>query len=236
MYDSFPVGFVHAFVELVSWRENTEQRASKKNIVSTLISMSTSGHDLTIQLPGAVAAGGKQSLRPLEIERLVIEMFDESRSGLLRYVASLGVSLCDGEEIIQEVFLALFRHLQLGRPRDNLRGWIFRVAHNLALKQCLANQKLKLRREPDDRVFEQRDPGPTPEERAAGNQRLQRLRAVVEAMPERERRCLYLRAEGLRYREIARAAGMSLGAVSIALTRAFSRLRRAEAWSDHARR
>jgi RNA polymerase sigma-70 factor (ECF subfamily) len=215
-------------------RKNTEQRTGKKNIVNSRIFMSTSGHDLTIRLPGVVATGGEQCLGPHEIERLVIEMFDESRNALLRYVSSLGVPLCDGEEIIQEVFLALFRHLQLGRPRDNLRGWIFRVAHNLALKQCLANQKAKLRREPDDRVFEQRDPGLTPEERAAGNQRQERLRAVVEAMPERERRCLYLRAEGLRYREIARVLGMSLGAVSIALTRAFSRLGRAEAGSDHA--
>lgn len=196
--------------------------------------MSTSGHDLSIRLPGAVAAGGEQSLRPHEIERLVIEMFDESRNALLRYVSSLGVPLSDGEEIIQEVFLALFRHLQLGRPRDNLRGWIFRVAHNLALKQCLANQKLKLRRELDNRVFEQRDPGLTPEENVAGNQRQERLRAVVDAMPELERRCLYLRAEGLRYREIGRILGMSLGAVSIALTRAFGRLMRVEAESDHA--
>ena len=197
--------------------------------------MSTSSHDLTIRLPRAVAAGGESSLRPHEIERLVIEMFDECRSALLRYVSSLGVPLCDGEEIIQEVFLALFRHLQLGRPQDNLRGWIFRVAHNLALKKCLANQRLKLRREPDNQVLEQRDPGPTPEEGAAGKQRQELLRAVVEAMPERERRCLYLRAEGLRYREIARVLGMSLGAVSIALTRAFGRLARAEAGCDRAR-
>ena len=198
--------------------------------------MSTLGHDLTIRLPGAVEAGCEQALRPHEIERLVIEMFDESRNALLRYVSSLGVPLCDGEEIIQEVFLALFRHLQLGRPRDNLRGWIFRVAHNLALKQCIANQKLRLRSELEDKVLEKRDPDPTPEERAAGNQRQERLRAAVKAMPERERRCLYLRAEGLRYREIARALGISLGAVSIALTRAFGRLGRADAGSICARR
>ena len=37
--------------------------------------------------------------------------------------------------MIQEVFLALLQHLQRGKSRADLRGWMFRVAHNLALKQ-----------------------------------------------------------------------------------------------------
>jgi RNA polymerase sigma-70 factor, ECF subfamily len=69
-----------------------------------------------------------------EVEREVVRVFDDHRTRLLRYVLSIGLSIHDAEEVVQEVFLALFRHLQLGRPRDNLRGWIFRVAHNLALK------------------------------------------------------------------------------------------------------
>jgi RNA polymerase sigma-70 factor (ECF subfamily) len=46
---------------------------------------------------------------------------------LLRYVISFGWPVEDGEDIVQEVFLALFRHLQLGRSRRNLRAWTFRV-------------------------------------------------------------------------------------------------------------
>ena len=48
---------------------------------------------------------------------------------------AFGISLADGEEIIQETFLALFDHLRKGSRRDNLRGWIFRLTHNLALKR-----------------------------------------------------------------------------------------------------
>src|ERR1700728_4066591 len=82
-------------------------------------------------------AGGsaEASLKPSERECEVIRLFEQLRNPLLRYVVSLGLSLHDGEEIIQEVFLALFRHLQLGKSRRNLCGWVFRVAHNLALKQ-----------------------------------------------------------------------------------------------------
>jgi RNA polymerase sigma-70 factor (ECF subfamily) len=48
------------------------------------------------------------------------------------------------------------------------------------------------------------------------------------ALPKQDRMCLYLRAEGLRYREIANVLGMSLGAVSTSLTRSLERIGRAD--------
>jgi RNA polymerase sigma-70 factor (ECF subfamily) len=59
-------------------------------------------------------------------------------------------------------------------------------------------------------------------------QRRERLLAVVQALPDTDQGCLRLRAEGLRYREIATVLGMSLGAVSISLTRSLARLIRAD--------
>jgi RNA polymerase sigma-70 factor, ECF subfamily len=164
---------------------------------------------------------------PLENE--VIMLFDLYRSRIFRYVLSFGLTASDSEDIVQEVFLSLFRHLQLDRSRSNLRGWIFRVAHNLALKRRMNNQK------PGDVVgFDEmpmetfRDPNPDPEEHLAFRQRQGRLLAVVRALPVDDERCLRLRAEGLKYREIAGVLGMSLGAVSIALTRSLARLERAD--------
>ncbi len=71
------------------------------------------------------------------------------------------------------------------------------------------------------------DPNPNPEDQAAGNQQRQKMLAVVNALPEQDRRCLTLRAEGLRYREIAEVLGMSLGAVAVSLERSTARLARA---------
>jgi RNA polymerase sigma-70 factor, ECF subfamily len=51
-----------------------------------------------------------------------------------------------------------------------------------------------------------------------------RLRACVLALPERHRQCVILRAEGLRYREIASVLGISLGAVAKSLAQAIWRL------------
>jgi RNA polymerase sigma-70 factor (ECF subfamily) len=47
-------------------------------------------------------------------------------------------------------------------------------------------------------------------------------------LPETERCCLYLRAEGLRYRQIAEVLEISLGGVSEMLGRTLARLSRVE--------
>jgi len=155
-------------------------------------------------------------------------LFDQMRNRLVRYVLSLGVYSHDGEDIIQEVFLSLFRHLQLGRSRENLRGWVFQVAHNLALKYRNGKRRQQATINPDSSLVENHlDPATNPEEQLADIQRQRRLLAIVHALPEQDQWCLYLRAEGLRYREIARALGMSLGAVSNSLGRSMARLERA---------
>ena len=74
------------------------------------------------------------------------------------------------------------------------------------------------------------DTNPSPEDQAASSQRRQRVLAVVRALPEQDRRCLILRAEGLRYREIAEVLDISLGAVSLSLERSLTRLTRAAQW------
>jgi RNA polymerase sigma-70 factor (ECF subfamily) len=164
-----------------------------------------------------------------EIEREVLSLFDQFRDTLLRYALSFGIQMHDAEEIVQETFLALFRHLQLGRSKRNLRGWIFKVTHNLALKDRYAKSRTGALLEYGGTVADRQvDPQPDPEQLASIAQRRVRLLALIDVLPEADQRCLYLRAEGLRYREIASVLGISLGAVSISLTRTLARLARAE--------
>ena len=166
---------------------------------------------------------------PSQIGEEVVELFEQLRSPLLRYLMTLGLNVQDGEEVIQEVFLALFQHLKKGRRGDNLRGWIFRVAHNLALKQFRSTKsKIERASVPIDEVqTEFVSPAATPEEMLQQANSEERIQAVIQALPEQDRRCLYLRAEGLRYREIAETLGISLGSVANSLERAIGKLSRA---------
>ncbi len=176
-----------------------------------------------------IMADSSLSAMPSQIEQEVMELFEQFRTPLLRYTLSFDIPLHDAEEVVQETFLSLFRHLQRERSRRNLRGWIFRVAHNLALKQRYANQRSQAKIVSDRAIAEEHfDPSPDPEEQLSSAQRRHRLLAVVRALPEADQGCLRLRAEGLRYREIASVLGMSLGAVSLSLTRSLARLIRAD--------
>jgi RNA polymerase sigma-70 factor (ECF subfamily) len=166
------------------------------------------------------------------VQEEVVELFDQVRDQLLRYLSSFALALPDAEEIIQETFLALFQHLQRGKPRHNLRGWLFRVAHNLALKKRQRGRR-EFQNGPDSSAAAQGsliDPAPNPEDQLATSQTQKRLMAVLNALPEQDRRCLCLRTEGLRYREIASVLDMSLGAVSLSLERSLGRIARVAEW------
>lgn len=185
---------------------------------------STSSSNVFSALP-AVAA--ERACQPTVAELDVIDLFDQYRDRLFRYVLTFGLPVQDCEEVIQETFLALFQHLRCGKSRRNLRGWLFRVAHNLALKTRLRSRR-GAQAPADDQMSLDGivDPSPNPEHQLESAQMRQRLVAVFQALPEQDRRCLSLRAEGLRYREIAGVLDISLGSVSISLARSLTRLTR----------
>lgn len=142
----------------------------------------------------------------------VIELYDALRPSLHAYLCCLGMSSDQAEDVIQETFLRLVRHLPEQGTDDNLRGWVFRVAHNLSMDLhrsqrrwfCTCNDKLRTV------VRERMDPAPNPEQKVILKERSRRLGDAVAQLTPKQRHCLLLRAEGLRYREIATALGISV--------------------------
>ena len=155
-------------------------------------------------------------------------LFTAHHKPVIRYLLSFGLVPQDCDEVIQETFASLLLHIRAGKPRQNLPGWIFRVAHNLGLKLRIRNQKGNAARVSAEVAELQADSRPNIEDVLIGEVRAKRVRAVVAALSEQERQCLFLRAEGLRYREIADALGLSLGSVSTALARSLDKLRRSQ--------
>jgi RNA polymerase sigma-70 factor (ECF subfamily) len=183
----------------------------------------------TIELSSLVASEAAPAHAASDIERDVLALFDAFRDPLLRYVCGFGISVGDGEDVIQDVFVALFKHLQQNGSRANLQGWLFRVAHNQALKR-----RVRQRRERDYVDVAQAaahalsDTRHDPEQQLAEQRRRRRLLSVLSVLPERDRHCVYLRGQGLRYREIAHVLGISLGAVAKIVARTIARLHRAD--------
>jgi RNA polymerase sigma-70 factor (ECF subfamily) len=179
-------------------------------------------------------AMSERAAGPTTSEQEIIRLFDQLRSPLLRYLLAFGLLTQDSEEVIQEVFLALYQHLERGRSRQNLRGWVFRVAHNLGLKRRLARAReaSNVLVSGDALAASVPDPTANPEEQLLSTENHQRLQAILRALPEQDQWCLSLRAEGLRYREIAEILDVSLASVSAALARSLARFSRASVLSQ----
>jgi RNA polymerase sigma-70 factor (ECF subfamily) len=157
-------------------------------------------------------------------KQVATRMFDELRLPVSRYVVSLGLPAAVASEIVQEAFLRLYRHLRTDGRRENLAGWVFRVAHNLAVNE------LKRAGASDLSGAEQEesrpDPGSDPEQLMLRKERMTCLDSAIRSLPLRQRQCLFLRSEGLRYREIAKVLGIGISSVAEAVQRAVDTLAR----------
>jgi RNA polymerase sigma-70 factor (ECF subfamily) len=154
----------------------------------------------------------------------VAQLFVESRQDVYRYLLTLGLHPPKAQEAVQEVFLRLYATLKKGERIENPRGWVFRVAHNHGLK-VRARQASE---ETFDPALEACLASRTedPESGLIERERMVRFHRAVEGLSEQQKRCLFLRLEGLRYPEIGSALGISASAVGEFLRRAISRLRK----------
>src|ERR1043166_8714841 len=151
-------------------------------------------------------------------------LFEEARDDVYRYLLTLGLHPPRAQEAVQEVFLRLYTSLKKGESIENPRGWIFRVAHNYGLKV----RERQISEEPFDPAMEAglTGPGESAEHQLIEREKMVRFHRAVEGLSEQQKRCLFLRMEGLRYPEIGSALGISASAVGEFLRRAVTRLKK----------
>lgn len=152
----------------------------------------------------------------------VTTLYRGLRKPLLRYLVCLGLSSDEAQDVVQDAFLSLQRHLTSGGAQGNIRGWLFRVAHNEA-----RNHQTSYHRrfgEPREGEIDYVAAQTTPEQTLLEKEKFRRLAAAVKLLAELERECLLLRAEGLRYREIGEVLGMATSTVSDTVERAIKKL------------
>jgi RNA polymerase sigma-70 factor, ECF subfamily len=149
-------------------------------------------------------------------------LFEELRKPLLRYLVSLGLSVDEAQDVVQDAFLSLHRTLVDGAAKENARAWLFRVAHNAARNR----QKSYHRRFTgplEDSALEISGAS-TPELAVLRKEKYQQLGAAIRSLADAERECLLLRAEGLRYREIGQVLGLATSTVADTVDRAIRKL------------
>jgi RNA polymerase sigma-70 factor (ECF subfamily) len=172
--------------------------------------------EIDLSIPAPVTAWEAKPAAPVIARQRLAEVFTELRAPICRYLLALGLDPGQAEEVLQETFLRLCQHLAADGLEPNLRGWVFRVAHNLARDEHRRRQRRPAQSFEDAQgnIDAHADPGATPEQQLIAQERQDQLVAALERLPAHQQQCLHLRAEGLRYREIAEVLGAGVSTVA----------------------
>jgi len=188
-----------------------------------LRTISTSG------LSGAMAAlEEEKTVRSMTLDEKVMVYFEELRLPVFRYLVRKTHNAACADELTQETFLRLCRHLLDNKPLENPKAWVFTVANNLAIDVARRDGNAVNLNEQNWREIEESRSAmeSDPESLLIQNERLNRLKMAVLNLTQLQRECLHLRADGLRYREIAELLAISVSTVADAVRRATVKLAR----------
>ena len=126
------------------------------------------------------------------------------------------------EELVQDIWFAVWRALPSFRGDSPLKGFVARIASNRAASHVARAVRVPRSEEMSEDVH---DGAVGPEAAAIEQDAGGRLMAAVRELPLVTRQVVTLTLEGFEPREIAAALGLTANAVSIRLTRAKDQLR-----------
>lgn len=144
--------------------------------------------------------------RPIEFD----EAFTLHHRAVFRTARSVVRDDGLAEDVTQEVFLRLYRHLDKTPGEELLRAWLLRVALNVA-RNAIRGQNRSTARE-DAYAKESEASGwfeAVPEVDYERRQQIQEARRALDKIKEPMRSCLMLKQQGLSYKEIATALSVN---------------------------
>jgi RNA polymerase sigma-70 factor (ECF subfamily) len=162
-------------------------------------------------------------------ERGFEELVERYQVRLLNFVYRTIGDREKAEDLVQEVFIRVYRHLHRFDPAKKFSTWVYTIASNLA-KNELRNrsrnplvlfQAIKKNWEDEDRPLQFEDSGSRPDDLYRKRHLRELVEASVARLPEHHRQVFVLRElEGKSYEEIAEITDCNLGTVKSRLNRA----------------
>jgi len=142
---------------------------------------------------------------------LFLETLQRYERPLIRYAHGHTGNLEDARDIVQDVFLKLSQHLDT-LDHEKLAPWLFTVCRNRALDHHRKHQRLVVMETETLDLEAAADPAPN--DAMETRETATALRALIEALPTRQREAVRLKfIAGLDYQEISAAMQTSIGNV-----------------------
>jgi RNA polymerase sigma-70 factor (ECF subfamily) len=159
-------------------------------------------------------------------EQALAHLYDMLSPGLFRYAYRLLGDAQSAEDVVSETFHRLLVALRSGGgPRDHVRAYMYRIAHNLAIDQYRRREPSTEREDEQAAdVHAQRDPALAAEQSLSQDEARE---AIWMLTPEQRQVILLKYFEGLGNRETAEILGKPVGAVKALQHRALRSLGRA---------
>jgi RNA polymerase sigma-70 factor, ECF subfamily len=141
----------------------------------------------------------------------ILALYKEYRPRLLGYMRSLYLKWDEAEEVIQETFMELTNAVMAGRAIESMQGWVVNTAHHLAVDVIKKRVKNEDRfRDTTEFEFDTvPDPAIGPEESYLRNEQRREIMMALSRFSPQQRQCFHMRAQGLRYKDIGLALGIS---------------------------
>jgi RNA polymerase sigma factor (sigma-70 family) len=146
------------------------------------------------------------------------QVIDDLGPALGRIAASYERNTALREELLQEIWLSVFRSLPQLKDSAKLKTFVFRIAHN-----CCVDHVVKHAGAPqttDDIPTDLQSNESTPEQLLLGRERSRRLVEAVRRLELPYRQVMTLLLEDLSYNEIADSLGISVANVGVRVNRA----------------
>ncbi|MBV8068887.1 MAG: sigma-70 family RNA polymerase sigma factor [Acidobacteriaceae bacterium] len=162
----------------------------------------------------------------------LIAQYEQPVYGLVFRLLGNQPDACD---VVQEVFIKVFRGVQSFREQSSLRTWIYRIAVNEAhnhrrwfVRHCRHEVSMESDREEQDSFLERAtDPGQSPFEQALNSENRTLIERALKEINPVFRTAVVLRdIQNLSYEEIAEILQVSLGTVKSRILRGREALRR----------
>jgi len=121
------------------------------------------------------------------------------------------------DELVQEIYIAIWRALPSFRGEASLKTFVARIATNRAVTHAVRAMRVPPASELSEEIRSSRD---TPEEIAIANDRREILMTAVRRLPLAYRQPVMLSLEGLTLEEVAQVLGITANATAIRTSRA----------------